>query len=589
MRLRLCLLFLFWLPFTTFATPLAENKVFQFHFNPFDPNTLKLEWTIKPGYFLYQERIWVENEPNQTLHMGSISYPPSETKINKQGQAIPVYRKKLTLGIPVLANSGGEYIITVHYQGCSDAGFCYPPQNKDLLLTFDKEHALIQAHTMIKLEEPTPQPSTSVSQTRSSSEVEDLFRTANPIWVLISFFGFGLLLAFTPCVLPMVPVLSSIIIGHGQTLSTRKAFLLSLSYVLSMSITYGFIGAIIALLGANLQIVLQSPWVLSGFSVIIVLLALSMFGVYEFRLPVSWQNRLASVTRSQQGGHYLNAAIMGAMSILILSPCVTPPLIGALSYIAETGSLFLGLFALFFLGLGMGTPLLLIGASAGKLLPKAGRWMNTVKYLFGMILLGLAIHLLERVVSPSTRMLLWTALFIASGLGLKPFVAPSSGIALLKQAIGCMLIIYGGFVLYGANTGHTNPWHPLTSSIDNQILSRNVVTTLAAAKEILAESATKQQPVLVDFYATWCESCQQIEKSVMQNPALLAYADHVTIMQVDLSKNDAQSKALLNYFHVIAPPTFLFYDRSGKEVEELRWVGELDLESLQNRLDSISQ
>lgn len=589
MRLRLCLLFLFWLPFTTFATPLAENKVFQFHFNPFDPNTLKLEWTIKPGYFLYQERIWVENEPNQTLHMGSISYPPSETKINKQGQAIPVYRKKLTLGIPVLANSGGEYVITVHYQGCSDAGFCYPPQNKDLLLTFDKEHALIQAHTMIKLEEPTPQPSTPVSQTRSSSEVEDLFRTANPIWVLISFLGFGLLLAFTPCVLPMVPVLSSIIIGHGQTLSTRKAFLLSLSYVLSMSVTYGFIGAIIALLGANLQIVLQSPWVLSGFSVIIVLLALSMFGVYEFRLPVSWQNRLASVTRSQQGGHYLNAAIMGAMSILILSPCVTPPLIGALSYIAETGSLFLGLFALFFLGLGMGTPLLLIGASAGKLLPKAGHWMNTVKYLFGMILLGLAIHLLERVVSPSTRMLLWTALFIASGLGLKPFVAPSSGIALLKQAIGCMLIIYGGFVLYGANTGHTNPWHPLTASIDNQILSRNVVTTLAAAKEILAESATKQQPVLVDFFATWCESCQQIEKLVMQNPALLAYADHVTIMQVDLSKNDAQSKALLNYFHVIAPPTFLFYDRSGKEVEELRWVGELDLESLKNRLDSVSE
>ena len=583
MRLLICLCFLFGFSTTNYATPLPEKQVFHFAFNPFDPNTLKLEWTIKSGYFLYQDRITVENEPSKVWQVGTLSYPTPEIKINKQGQTIPIYRHKLTLGVPVLANSGGEFILTVHYQGCSDAGFCYPPQSRDILLTFDKDHALVQAH-LEKLSQPSLKPPKITTPLRSSSDIEHLFRTASPLWVCISFFGFGLLLAFTPCVLPMVPVLSSIIIGQGHTISTRKAFLLSLSYVLSMALTYGLIGAGIAALGANLQILLQSTWVLSGFSFILLLLALSMFGVYEFRLPLAWQNRLAAVTRNHEGGHYWNAAVMGAMSILILSPCVTPPLIGALSYIAESGSLFLGLFALFFLGLGMGTPLLLIGASAGKLLPKAGRWMNTVKYIFGIILLGLAVHLLARVVSPTTSMLLWTALFIAAGIGLKPFVTPTNGIAMLKQAVGCMLIIYGGFILYGANTGHTNPWHPLRASEENKILSEKVVTTLAAAKEVLAQAAAEQQPVLVDFYATWCESCQQIEKNVLRNPALARLANRFTLMQVDLSKNDTHSQDLLKYFNVVAPPTFLFYDSQGQEVTDLRWVGELDVETLERRL-----
>ncbi|MGV3740040.1 MAG: protein-disulfide reductase DsbD [Gammaproteobacteria bacterium] len=585
MRLRLCLLLLLCYSFLGFAAPLPENQVFQFNFNVFDINTLKLDWTIKSGYFLYQDKIWVENEENKLIHIGSISFPAPETKLTKDGQSLSIYRDKLTLGVPILANSGGEFVVTMHYQGCSDAGFCYPPQHRDILLTFDKDHALSQARPMLDLDKPTIKPPKLITHPRSSNDVKTLFLTANPVWVLISFFGFGLLLAFTPCVLPMVPVLSSIIIGHGHTISTRKAFLLSLSYVLSMSVTYGVIGAVIAQLGANLQVVLQSSWALGGFSLIFVLLALSMFGVYEFRLPVSWQARLASVTRSHQGGHYLNAAIMGSMSILILSPCVTPPLIGALSYIAETGSAFLGLFALFFLGLGMGTPLLLIGASAGKLLPKAGRWMNGIKYIFGMILLGLAIHLLERLVAPFTNMLLWSALFIACGVGLKPFVSPTTGTAILKQALGCMLIIYGGFILFGANTGHTNPWHPLRSIEANNTLSKQIVTTLAEAQEVLAEAAESKQPVLVDFYATWCMSCQQIEKKVLQNPALLAYADRITIMQIDLSKNDADSRALLKYFNVIAPPTFLFYDRDGNILPDLQWVGEIDVDGLVTRVE----
>lgn len=588
MRLRVCFLILSLYSFLGCAAPLPENQVFQFNFALFDANTLKLDWSVKPGYFLYRDRIWVENEQKKLIHIGSISFPTPENKLNKDGQSISVYRDKLTLGVPVLANTSGEFIVTIHYQGCSDAGFCYPPQNREVLLTFDADHALSQVRPMMELEKPTVTPPKVITAPASSSstDVKTLFLTANPAWVLLSFFGFGLLLAFTPCVLPMVPVLSSIIIGHGQSISTRKAFLLSLSYVLSMAVTYGVIGAVIALLGANLQVLLQLPWVLGGFSFIFVLLALSMFGVYEFRLPVAWQERLASVTRSHQGGHYLNAAIMGSMSILILSPCVTPPLIGALSYIAESGSVFLGLFALFFLGMGMGTPLLLIGASAGKLLPKAGRWMNTIKYIFGMLLLGLAIHLLERLIAPTTNMLLWSALFIASGIGLKPFVSPTSGTAILKQAIGFMLIIYGGFILFGANTGHTNPWHPL-STVQASNATRQVVTTLEQAPAALAAAAANKQPVLLDFYATWCASCQHIEKNVMQNPAMLAYADRINIIQVDLSKNDANSQALLKYFNVIAPPTFLFYDKEGNAVPDLQWVGEISADELVERIKKL--
>ena len=598
MRLRMVLLCFLWcLPLWSFSAPLPDDQVFQFSFSQFDANTLKLDWTIKEGYFLYREHIWIENSQNKYLHIGVISFPDPETKVSKQGKNMLVYRDKLTLAVPVLVNTGGEVSITVHYQGCSDAGFCYPPQRRDIQLSFDKEHELTQAHAEFETEQayaPVNAPAPVVPQTprnRSSADVKTLFLTASPAWILISFFGFGLLLAFTPCVLPMIPVLSSIIVGHGHTISTRKAFHLSLSYVLSMSVTYGVIGAIIALLGANLQVVLQSPWVLGAFSMVFVVLALSMFNVYEFRLPTAWQERLAKVTRSHQGGHYLNAAIMGSMSILILSPCVTPPLIGALSYIAETGSALLGLLALFFLGLGMGTPLLLIGASAGKLLPKAGQWMNTIKYIFGMLLLGLAIHLLERLLSPIVCMLLWSALFISCGLGLKPFYSPQTGRSVIKQAVGIMLIIFGGFILYGASAGHTNPWQPLRSrpSVPEQLPSpnRKVVTSVAQAQLVLTEALSTEQPVLLDFYATWCESCQQIEKNIMQSPELAAYADRILIVQVDLSRNNADTQALLKYFNVIAPPTFLFYDSAGNVDSDLQWVGTLDLDTLLARIDKV--
>ncbi|PJD93749.1 MAG: thiol:disulfide interchange protein [Legionella sp.] len=588
MRIRISLFLLLFWSLGCLAAPLPQDEAFRFKITPFDANTVQLDWSIKKGYFLYQKRISAQNAQQTYLNLGQMTYPDPQIKLSKQGEQILIYRHKLRLFLPVLAHLNGEFLVQIQYQGCSDEGFCYPPQTKKVILTFDKDRALSQITPETALD---TKPKSQVTTLPQNTQVKSLFSTSNPLWIMLSFFGFGVLIAFTPCVLPMVPVLSSIIVGHGPTISTRKAFLLSLSYVVSMSVTYGVIGAIIAKLGANLQVLMQSPWVIGSFSLIFVILALSMFDMYQFRLPLAWQERIANITRSNEGGHYLNAALMGSMSILILSPCVTPPLIGALTYIAEAGSVMLGSFALFFLGLGMGTPLLLIGTSAGKLLPKTGLWMNTIKYIFGMVLLGLAIHLLSRLLPPFISMMLWSVLFIVSGVGLKPFVMPTSGRTFLLQAIGIMLIIYGGFVFYGASVGHTDPWHPLSaaaSKLDSPMVQYDkIVTNVSDAQQALLTAKEAKKPVVLDFYASWCDSCQHLEKTILHSKQLQALQDKVMLIQIDLSKNDEQTREVLKYFNVIAPPTFLFYDETGHPMPELQWVGMLSIDDLVLRIEEL--
>lgn len=306
----------------------------------------------------------------------------------------PVYRNHVTIPVGILGNKPGKALVNLHYQGCSDDGFCYAPETQAIQLTIDENLALTGA----SLDQGhNTQPA--VAEETQSEGITKVFSSHNWLLILITFYGFGLLLSFTPCILPMVPVLSGIIVGHGKEITTRKAFFLSLSYVLSMSITYSIIGAVVALLGSNLQVSMQSPWSVGVFSLIFLLLALSMFGFYEFKLPHSWQAKIHG-SSNQRGGHYLGAAIMGCLSTLILSPCVTAPLIGVLTYIAQTGNIVLGCLTLFVLGLGMGTPLLLIGTSAGKWLPETGSWMNTIKAFFGIIFIAVAIVLISRITPP---------------------------------------------------------------------------------------------------------------------------------------------------------------------------------------------
>ena len=574
---------LFFIPMQAFASPPPAESVFQVTVKPLDPNAFTLNWQIKKGFFIYQKSIRLAERPDSNAHLGQITLPTALQKTAPHATPYAIYRNHLTLSVPILGTTPGESLLDVFYQGCSVAGFCYPPQHRQIKLSIDDHSAL----THVSLEGMPNRDEILLNKSTESEPLYQLFTTHNWVYVIVSFFGFGVLLAFTPCVLPMIPVLSGIIVGHGKDLSTRKAFFLSLSYVLSMSITYSVIGAIIAFMGNNLQVALQSTWAVGLFSLLFIMLALSMFGLYELRLPLSWQNKMATLTRSQSGGHYFNAALMGSLSILILSPCVTAPLIGALSYIAREGSVSLGIFSLFFLGLGMGTPLLLIGTSAGKCLPKAGQWMNEVKVFFGVLMLGVAIYLLNRILPSMLIMLACSSLLVFSGIYLGALCSAHSKLEKFNQGAGLLLLVYGFLILIGASQGHRDPLFPLKQTHSTPLAQRSTLTTLPEVQAALAEAASNETPVVLDFYADWCASCKTIANTTLRDPRVLTALKRFTLITVDLTPNNADTHTLLSYLNVIAPPTFLFFDAKGNNLEELRLMGEISVKDFLGSLREV--
>ena len=585
MRKCLILSLCFFVSAFCFANPPPAEEIFHLNVEQVDPNTFSLDWQIESGYFLYKERISVREQADSNFNLGSLRLPKARKHFDRQGKMTLIYRNQVIVPVSILGQAAGEALLDVHYQGCSDDGFCYPPQTKQIKVAIDKNGAL----TQIVLEK-NPLPMASQAKRESESDKLDaLFRSNNWPLIIISFFGFGLLLSFTPCVLPMVPVLSGIIIGHGKTLSTRKAFFLSLSYVLSMSATYALVGAVVALMGSNLQILMQSPWTIGLFSLIFISLSLSMFNFYELKLPVSWQAKLASVTRSQGGGHYLNAVLMGCLSTLILSPCVTAPLIGALSYIANTGNVALGSFALFFLGLGMGMPLLLIGASAGKLLPKAGHWMNAIKSFFGVLLLAVAIYLLQRILPAIVIMGLWACLLVLTGVYMGALSRTESSHEKFRQGFGILFLVYGLLVLIGASEGNRNPLQPLTPNykadgiVINPESPMTVLKSLNDVEGAIRES--KGKPIMLDFYADWCVSCKVMDATTLKDPKIQMTLSDFVVLKIDVTANNADSKALLRHFNVVAPPTFLFYDAHGTELHKLRLVGDISTNTFYSHLN----
>ncbi|VEG92440.1 protein-disulfide reductase DsbD [Legionella spiritensis] len=566
------------------ATPPPANEVFQVSVKTVDPNTFVISWQVKPGFFLYSDRISLDEAKDSNVQIGTLRFPKPQAKIDQQGRTYSVYRGNLKLPVAILGKEPGESLVTLHYQGCADDGFCYPPETRTIKLTINNKLALTEA----SLEKDVPLPPEPVAE-KSGDDIESVFQHSHWTMVILSFFGFGLLLSFTPCVLPMVPVLSGIIVGHSDTMSTRKAFLLSISYVLGMSCTYALVGAVVALLGNNLQIAMQSPPILVLFSLLFVLLSLSMFGFFELRLPVSWQAKLASVSRHQANGHYIGAALMGCLSTLILSPCVTAPLIGALGYIAHSGNVALGVLALFFLGLGMGVPLLLIGTSAGKWLPKAGAWMNAVKSFFGVLLLAVAIYLLDRVLPTPIIMGLWAALLVFSGLFLGALNPAHSSQEKFCRGGGILLFTYGLLILIGASMGAKNPLQPLAGfrypASMSATVSHQTVTSVQGVQEALREA--KGQPVMLDFYADWCTSCKIMEETTFRDPQVENALKHFVVVKVDVTANNKEEKALLRKYNVVAPPTFLFFNQEGKELAGHRLVGEVSAEEFLQKLQKL--
>ncbi|STX29531.1 thiol:disulfide interchange protein DsbD [Legionella beliardensis] len=567
-----------------FADPLPVSEIFQVNATKVDPNQFLVKWTIKPGYFLYSDRININVPDDSNIQLGPLSLPPALTKKDLQGKAYTVYRNELSLPIAVLGKEPGEALVTLHYQGCADDGFCYPPQTKQIKLAIAKDLSLSNVELF---QDNTVMSEESANTTTDEPTLDSIFLNHNLPMIFLIFFGFGLLLSFTPCILPMVPVLSGIIVGHSQTMSTGKAFRLSLSYVLSMSVTYALVGAAVSLLGSNLQIIMQSPWAISLFSLLFVILSLSMFGFFELKLPVSWQAKLAQLNRRQESGHYLSAAVMGCLSTLILSPCVTAPLIGVLGYIASSGNVVLGSFSLFFLSLGMGTPLILIGTSAGRWLPKAGHWMNAVKSFFGVLLLGVAIYLLSRILPGALSMACWAALLIFSGIYLGALVRATSNYDKFCQGMGIILLVYGLFVLLGASMGETNPLQPLAhwSDKEHETLAYQPVKTVAEVEQAIASAQGK--PVILDFYADWCVTCQYIEANVLKNPEVKTRLKDFVVLRADVTANNEANQALLRKYQVVAPPTFLFFNKEGDELEHSRLVGEVDSQMFLKRLQSV--
>lgn len=560
--------------FSLYASPLPAKEVFHANVTAIDPNTFAINFQIKPNYFLYSDRIKLTPESNNSIHLGTLRLPKTEKKIDIKGRIYTIYRNKITIPVGVLGNQPGKTFLELQYQGCSEDGFCYAPETKTIGLTIDNHLALSNV-TLEHSDNPFDAPEKTQSDTLS-----ELFMNHNWLKTLLVFYGLGLLLSFTPCILPMVPVLSGIIVGHGKEMTTQKAFLLSLSYVLSMSITYSIVGGIIALLGENLQISMQSPWSIGVFSFIFVLLALSMFGLYELKLPHSWHAKLHGTSSNQHTGHYLGAALMGCLSTLILSPCITAPLIGVLTYIAQTGNVLLGCLTLFILSLGMGTPLLLIGTSAGKWLPKSGSWMNAIKVLFGILFIAITIHLLSRIVPPLVSMLLWASLLVFSGIYSGAFTYSVRYRDKFAQGIGLIVLAYGFLILIGAGMGATNPLHPLNRPqiVKTATTKQESEHTLSTIEHALVNEHNK--PIMLDFYADWCTSCKIMEETTFKDPRVQEQLTRFTVIKVDITQNNTENKAILNHFQVVAPPTFLFFNSKGQELPNLKLVGEISAEKL---------
>ena len=545
-----------------------------------DPNTVRIDWDIADAYYLYRSKFQFHVKDPQGTSIGLVELAPGKVKEDEYFGKVEVYYQtaNAVVGLQRTNLSAENMNLEVVYQGCADAGLCYPPIRKTIPLSLP---AAIPA---------------AVSRP-SSGELPEQDRIARAlagenIWlVLLGFFGFGLLLTFTPCVFPMIPILSSIIVGQGPELTTRRAFTLSLIYVLAMAATYTGAGVMAGLFGAgaNLQTAFQNPWVISTFSLVFVLLSLSMFGFYDIQFPAAWQAKLAELSNRQSGGSYIGVGVMGFLSALIVGPCVVAPLAGALIYIGQTGDAVLGGLALFALSMGMGAPVLVIGTSAGKLLPKAGPWMDTVKAIFGVVLLGVAIYLLERIVPPWVVLLFWAALLIVAAvyMGALDSLTPGvSGWRRLWKGTGTVMMIYGALLMIGAASGGKDVFRPLQgltarTTADAEDLQFQRVKGLYALQVVLAGAAAQGKSVMLDYYADWCISCKEMEKYTFSDRGVKAALSNTIVLQTDVTANDAEDQELLKTFGLFGPPAILFFGADGQEQRQYRVVGFVPAEEFQ--------
>lgn len=568
---------------------LPADQAFHFSAEADGPETIQLHWQIADGYYLYRKQFKIEKLQGSTK-LGNPQFPPGKPKDDPEFGTTEVYYHSVTAAVPLRRSQAQTEKLTlkVGFQGCAERGVCYPPMQKTITLTLPATATSAQSS-----DASPPSTETLAEQDR----IAKVMKEQSFWWILLIFLGFGVGLSFTPCVFPMLPILSGIIVGQGKHITTTRAFLLSLSYVIASALMYTVFGILAGLFGANLQAAFQNPWIIGAFSAVFVLLALSMFGLYQLQMPPSWQTRLAN-WRGGKGGGIVNAAFMGALSALIVGPCVAAPLAGALIYIGQTGDAVLGGAALFALGMGMGLPLIAVGTSAGKLLPRAGLWMNAIRAVFGVILLGVAIWLLERIVPTSVTMVLWALWLIGPAIYLgatSPLPERASHWQRLGKGLGIVMLTYGILLLIGVSAGSRDVLQPL-KILSARATPQNIpevqfqrLTSLEQLTQKISAAKNQGRWVMLDFYADWCISCKELENGTFAHPQVQQALRSLMTLQADVTANASSEKALLRRFNLIGPPAVLFFTPQGQECAAARLIGYVPPEQFLEHLRKIPQ
>jgi thiol:disulfide interchange protein DsbD len=550
--------------------PLPPHIAFQPIVDVMDPFNLRIDWTIADGYYLYRDSLKVSSQSDRVKTAPAL-LPPGVAKWDEHFGDTQVFYNAVVIDIP-LTRSTPEAVrlpLTIEYQGCKEDSICYPPQ----IIQLDIDLPTALADDPLRLIDTEP------PKVSEQDRLSRLIVGGNLLIIVMTFAGAGLLLAFTPCVLPMVPILSGIIAGQGKDVTTGRAFALSLTYVLGMALTYTLAGAAFAAAGGQIQAALQKTWIVVGVALLFVALALSMFGLYELQMPAAIQNRLIAGSNRQKAGTFVGTAIMGALSALVITTCVAPPLVASLTVIAQAGDILRGAMALFALSIGMGIPLLIIGTSAGKLLPDTGIWMESIKGFFGFLMLGLAIWMLDRVLPTAAVMILWSALAVMAGVWLGGFdrlVPPVSMRQRLGKGAGLLIALYGAALLFGALSGSDDPLRPLnrigTAQPDHGIDFKQIKSIADFERELNAAASTGK-PVMLDFYADWCVSCKEMERYTFTDKGVQNALSGAIMLQADVTKNDPTDQALLQHFDIFGPPTIIFFSAEGTEQLGYRVVG----------------
>ncbi|MDE2204161.1 MAG: protein-disulfide reductase DsbD [Burkholderiaceae bacterium] len=564
---------------------LPPEQAFRFTAAQVDGQTVEVKFAIADGYYMYRERLIVAADP-ATITFAPLELPAGKVKFDETfNKNVETYRHELVFRVKA-QNASTPFTLVVTSQGCADQGLCYPP---------------MKSRFEVKPTSASGSPSAAVVPANSGDTLGRIASTlgsGNLGAIAALFFGLGLLLTFTPCVLPMLPILSAIVVGEHATRS--RAAVVSIAYVLGMTVVYTAVGVAAGLAGQGLQAALQNVWVLGAFAALMVLLSLSMFGLYELQLPASWHHRLTQASNHQNGGQIVGAAVMGALSALIVSPCVTPALAGALAYIAQTGNAAIGGAALLSMSIGMGVPLVLVGVGAGNLLPRAGHWLVVTKAIFGFILLAVALYIVQPIVPPWAAMVAWGALLIGAAVFLRTFDSLPDGagnVQRLGKVVGVVLALAGAAQLVGVAAGGRDPLQPLSglmrASAGTPVREEMRGLTFKRVKspaELDAEvhnASLAGRAVMLDFYADWCVSCKEMERLTFTDARVRTALTDVVLLQADVTANNADDQALLKRFALFGPPGTIFFDPHGREAS-VRVIGferaETFLESLRRAL-----